>query len=105
MIPNLKDEVKDNKKVKFEFYRGRELWYKTESGFVFPVPIEDVGDATFLPEDKAILYMRYIRKHIEELKKEEIEKCTCNETCETPCKGTCGCEICHKSYADFLSGD
>lgn len=38
---------------------------------MFPVPIEDIGDATFLAEDKAILFMRYIRKYIEEIKKEQ----------------------------------
>jgi hypothetical protein len=41
-----------------------ELWYTTETGFEFPVPIGDCGDGTFLSEDKAILFMRYIRKHI-----------------------------------------
>lgn len=70
IIPNLKDEIINNKKVKFVFYRQKTLWYSTESGFVFPVPIEDIGDATFLSEDKAILFMRYIRKYIEEIKQE-----------------------------------
>ncbi len=36
-IPKLIDEVKDNKKVKFSFYRKGYLYYKTESGFLFPV--------------------------------------------------------------------
>jgi hypothetical protein len=63
--PNLKEMVSDGKKVRFAFYRARELWYRTESGFEFPVPIAEAGDAVFLAEDKAILFMRYIRKHIE----------------------------------------
>ncbi len=67
-VPNLKDEVKDNKKVNFKFYRSQNLWYETDSGFLFPVPIEDIGEATFLAQDKAILFMRYIRKYIEECK-------------------------------------
>lgn len=58
------DMVK-NKKVMFIHYANKELWYKTEDGFEFPVSIEDTGNATFLAEDKAILYMRYIRKHKE----------------------------------------
>lgn len=29
-----------------------------------PVPLSDVGNATFLAEDKALLFMRYIRKHL-----------------------------------------
>jgi hypothetical protein len=52
-----------NKKVTFMHYSNKELWYETEDGFEFPVPIEDTGNATFLAEDKAILFMRYIRKH------------------------------------------
>lgn len=61
---NVKDMVKDNKTVKFTCYYNNCLWYDTECGFSFPVPIEDIGNATFHAEDKAILFMRYIRKHI-----------------------------------------
>lgn len=70
---NLKDMVK-NKKVKFSFYRSNELWYKTECGFEFPVPISDIGNAVFLAEDKALLFMRYIRKYMEEIEKERVER-------------------------------
>lgn len=69
-VLSIKDMVKDDKKVYFLFYRCGELWYKTETNFVFPVPISDTGDATFLNEDRAMLFMRYIRKHLEELKKD-----------------------------------
>lgn len=65
---NLKDMVSTGKKVHFQYYRAGELHYKTESGFQFPVPISDIGDATFLAEDKAILFMRYIRKQLDLLK-------------------------------------
>lgn len=60
---DIKEHIKDNKKVKFLYYRGKELWYETELGFKFPVPIDDIGEATFLAEDKAMLFMRYIRKY------------------------------------------
>lgn len=60
----LKDMVKDNKRVKFQFYRQGELYYKTECGFEFPVPISDTGTGIFYNEDKAMLFMRYIRKHL-----------------------------------------
>ena len=65
MTTALKDMVKGGKKVRFSFFRGRELWYETEDGFQFPVSIAEVGDAVFLAEDKALLFMRYIRKHLE----------------------------------------
>ena len=63
------DMVK-GKTVTLEFYRKGELWYKTEDGFMFPVPIEDCGDAKFLPKDKATLFMRYIRKQLEAVENE-----------------------------------
>lgn len=52
--------VKD-KKVSFEYYLNNELWYKTECGYLFPVPVSDCGDASFLKKDKATLFMRYIK--------------------------------------------
>jgi hypothetical protein len=64
---NIKDIVKDNKQVTFSFYRHGELFYKTECGLEFPVPINDIGDGVFLAKDKAILFMRYIRKHIDNI--------------------------------------
>lgn len=57
------DIVKD-KKVVFSRYRQGNLYYKTECGIEFPVPISDLGEATLLAEDKAMLFMRYIRKHL-----------------------------------------
>jgi len=60
----LKEMIVDGQKVRFSFYRDSQLWYQTECGFLFPVPISDAGTATFLSEDRAILFMRYIRKQI-----------------------------------------
>ena len=60
----LKEMIVNNQKVRFAFYRDGELWYETECGFRFPVPIADAGTATFLAEDRAILFMRYIRKQM-----------------------------------------
>jgi hypothetical protein len=78
-MTTIKDMVKDNKRVRFSFYRDRQLFYQTECGFEFPVPIDDIGNATFLAEDKAILFMRYIRRHlktIEEAKAEQERRST-----------------------------
>lgn len=59
---SIKEHIKGN--VEFQFYRDGNLYYKTESGITFPVPIEDIGNATFLRTDKAMLFMRYIRKFL-----------------------------------------
>jgi len=72
-MQSIKDMVKDGKKVFFKFYRQKELWYVTEDGFEFPVPIDDVGDGIFLNEDKAMLFMRYIRKHVESIASAKAE--------------------------------
>lgn len=61
----VKAEVTGGKLVRFVYFRAAELWYRTESGLLFPVPVRDIGDATFLAEDKALLFMRYIRKQLE----------------------------------------
>jgi hypothetical protein len=70
---SIKDMVKDGKKVRFRFYRKGDLWYSTECGFEFPVPVDDTGDAEFAAEDKAMLFMRYIRKHLETIEKARLE--------------------------------
>ncbi len=60
--------VKDNKVV-FEFLRAGIAYYKVnvnEESWRFPVPLDDIGEATLLNEDKAIIFMRYIRKAINE---------------------------------------
>lgn len=61
----LKDMVSNNKTVTFLYYKDSNLWYKTECDFTFPVPIDDVGTATMMASDKALLFMRYIRKQID----------------------------------------
>lgn len=48
----------------FQCYRQSELWYVTDSGFESSVPVEDIGDGVFQRDDKALLFMRYIRKHL-----------------------------------------
>ena len=57
--------VSNNKKVTFVRYQKGYLWYSTECGFEFPVPISDTGDAAFVGQDKALLFMRWIKKHID----------------------------------------
>jgi hypothetical protein len=62
--------------VTFSHYRKGNLWYVTDKGLEFPVPIEDTGDAEFKIVDKGLYFMRWIRKHIEsiELARAEAEQ-------------------------------
>lgn len=74
-------EIIQGNKVRFVYYRKGELWYEVieegwdagstqpeteKSIFQFPVPITDCGDGQFNAEDKAIYFMRYIRKYMQE---------------------------------------
>jgi len=65
---NIKDIVK-NQNAHFVFYRDKALFYETDNGFQFPVPLSDAGSATLNKKEKAILLMRYIRKHLENTEK------------------------------------
>lgn len=70
---SIKDMVK-NRNVDFMYYKDKEFWYQTEDGFDFPVPLDDVGTSILKTKDKAIYFMRWIRKHLEILKSWEDEK-------------------------------
>lgn len=61
------DLVKDNQRVTFDYFRDNEFWYKTDSGFIFSIPLDDIqGQKLTLPSnDKAILYIRWIKRFIE----------------------------------------
>ena len=64
---NLTEMVRDKKKVHFFFYREENLYYKTECGFVFKVPISDTGNGTFNDEELALHMMRWLRPAIDEV--------------------------------------
>jgi hypothetical protein len=66
---DIKRAVTDNRLVVFKYYRDGSLWYETEYGEIFPVPIEDIGNATFKMVEKAILLMRYMRIFNKELER------------------------------------
>ncbi len=70
----IKEMVSNGKKVQFVRYQTNELWYKTECGFEFPVPLSDTGEAAFLSEDKALLFMRWIRKHVDTINSAKQEQ-------------------------------
>lgn len=72
-MATLKEMVLPGKQVHFMHYRQNELWYETDCGFSFPVPIADTGDGVFLKTDKAMLFMRYIRKHLAYLEAAKAE--------------------------------
>jgi len=74
---NVKEIVNNNQQVEFMRFQQGELWYKAENGFEFPVPVDDTGLAAFNSKDKAMLFMRWIKRHldyIEAAKSGKVEK-------------------------------
>ena len=67
---DLKDHIKG--KVTFEYFRDNNLFYKTEAGLIFPVPVADTDKGVFLKEDKAMFFMRYIRKHLDSIRSDAV---------------------------------
>lgn len=64
MTQSIKEMVQSGKQVQFVRFEGGELWYRTECGFEFPIPAQDLAGATFLATDKALLFMRWIKRHL-----------------------------------------
>ena len=60
---SIMDHVRDGQMATFIHFVDNQLWYRTDSGFEFPVPLSDTGGAIFLAQDKAIFFTRWIRKH------------------------------------------
>lgn len=63
--------VKDNNLVKFSRFRAGFFYYtvkrlNTEEIYEFFVPIEDIGESTLQDQDKALTFMRWIRKSIDD---------------------------------------
>ena len=62
---NITDIVRNNT-VRFVRYRQGIAYYGVDvpasGSYQFPVPLDDIGDATLELEDKAIYFMRYIKR-------------------------------------------
>ncbi len=65
--------VSAGKVVKFVCFKHNELWYTTECGFEFPIHVSETPGAEFKSEDKAMFFMRWIRKHIALIKSAKEE--------------------------------
>lgn len=65
MNVNMKQHVVDNQKVAYKFYQNGSLWYETEKGLLFEVPISETGNGIFNREEKAINMMKWINKQLD----------------------------------------
>jgi len=67
MDMSIKNIVKD-RMVHFVYYRQKTLYYKVDldgEWYMFPVPIDDLMEASCNVTERAITLMRYIRKAID----------------------------------------
>ena len=71
----IKEHVNKGEKAHFEYFRDEEFWYRTDKGLLFPIPLKEAltGRATFLAHDKAIYFMRWIRRYVAACKEEAAE--------------------------------
>ena len=73
-LPKVTDLAK--LQARFAKYQDGKLWYSIVwcdpegegderfKDFYFPIPIADAGGGEFLPTDKGLTFMRWIRKHL-----------------------------------------
>ena len=51
----------------FSFYRDGGLYYKTSvSGFMFRIPVDDIGTGTLRSQEKAIVFLRWLKPAYDE---------------------------------------
>jgi len=70
----IKEHIDRGQMVHFEYFRDDEFWYITDKGLLFPIALSEAqaGRATFLACDKAIYYMRWIKRYVEACKREAV---------------------------------
>ena len=73
-LPTVKELVSNGNRVHFAFLRAGFAHYLVEkydeetdsvTTYLFTVPLDDIGTATLRATDKAITFMRWIRKAVE----------------------------------------
>lgn len=63
----LKDLIRDGKTAKFKQYRLGNLYYETQEGFVFAIPLQELGESTLLAEERCASLMKWIKRALEEI--------------------------------------
>jgi len=67
------DLMRDNKVVRFAYFRDGDFWYQHEDGLLFSISLQEATSSkvTFLAEDRAMLFMRWIKRFIEQAKRDK----------------------------------
>ena len=88
MIPSLRSLVSKNKKAHFVRYYEGELFYKTDCGFIFPIPIAESDKFPFHAKEDTTGLIRWIQRQREFLLQHEKSQYVT----------ICDCSLC-KAYA------
>ena len=62
-------EIVKNRYAHFAYYRCNTLYYKVNmdgDDYMFPIPVDDLMEASVHGEERAITLMRYIRKALDD---------------------------------------
>lgn len=63
----ISDFVSADKFCSFLYYRHQHLYYSVsgpDGNYMFPIPLDDLADASVKCKEKSVLLMRYIRKSL-----------------------------------------
>ncbi len=71
-MTSIKDIVK-GQNAHFVFFQDDTLFYETDAGFLFPIPVSDIGSTRLSETEKAIRLMRWVRRHLENTKAAKAE--------------------------------
>ena len=64
-MDSVKFHVDGNQTVSFKHFRQGVLYYETEKGLTFEVPASETGTGTFGKVEKAIMFMKWIKRQIQ----------------------------------------
>ena len=56
----------------FKFIRFGIMFYETDNGFLFEVPVVDIDNGTFNAEEKAIILMKWIKRQYDKNEKQKL---------------------------------
>lgn len=68
-MTSIKEHVQG--KVIFVYYRDGSLWYLTETGLKFPVPLVSGSSEIFMSVEKGISMTKYISNYIKQIEKND----------------------------------
>lgn len=71
---DIKSLYKTKELATFQYFRDGDFWYRTDSGFCFPVSLADLNGARLEAQDKALIFASHIRKYLASLASAQQEQ-------------------------------